>query len=405
MPNTLVHEIPGGVTAPADQRTPPPAPQRRPWRVASLTALTVWLLGVLVQGAVSVLAYLAQGKPLPQHWSIAAQWLQWDAGHYVRIAVEGYGIGPGFPAFFPLYPVLIRYGDAVLPGNAVTSAWIIAHACALGALAVLHRLTEHEFGRRVAQRTTIYLAVFPVGFFMFAPYNTSLFLLLSIGALYAVRRGHWWLAGGLGALASATRLFGVLLAAAMAFEYLRQCRAGQRRPGADLISIALVPLGVAAYMAYCARVLGNPMAFSVAQDQWGRAYTVPGGAWWDAVRHLFDHPVTHLSTVAALLDAGTYAVAVVLLLLCLVGPWKFRRDQLYLVVYSAATLLLLGATEVGGSRPMQSAPRYILEATAVFLVLGRIGVKPLVDRAVLAVGLALQVALATVYLSGTWLVA
>ena len=377
----------------------------RPWRTALRTALAVWLAANVVQVGVSALAYLAQRRQAPTVWNIAQQWMQWDASHYVRIAVEGYAVGPGYPAFFPLYPLLIRAGDAVLPGNAVISSWVVAHLCAFGALAILYRLAEHEFGRKVAQRTVLYLALFPTGFFLLAPYNTSLFLMLMVGTLYAARRGHWWLAGGLGALASATRLFGLLLAIALAVEYLRQYRARERKIGPELLSIALVPLGLLAYMAYSARVLGNPMAFSVAQEQWGRGYTVPGVAWWDATWQAMRQPLLHPTTLAALLDAGTYLVAVVLLVLCLVGPWRFRRDQLYLVVYSAVTLILLGATEVGGSRPMQSAPRYVLEAIAIFLVLARIGANQFIDRAVLVIGVALQAVLAVIFLSGTFLVA
>lgn len=382
----------------------------RPWRRALLTAFAVWLTAYVVQLTVSALAYLAQRQHAPEHWSIAHQWTQWDALHYVRISVEGYAIGPGYPAFFPFYPIVIRLCDSVLPGDAVVSAWVVAHACAFGALTMLYRLAEHELGRQVAQRAAIYLAVFPMGFFLLAPYNTSLFLLLATGTLYAVRRGHWLLAGTLGALSSATRLFGVLLAVAMAVELLRRYRAGQlrfgqRRFSAAVLSIALVPMGVIAYMVYSALVLGNPVAFSAAQNQWGRGYTVPGVAWWDAAWQAFQRPLLHPTTLAALLDAGIYLMAAVLLVLAVVGPWRLRRDQFYLVAYSAATMILLAATEVGGNRPMQSSPRYLMEATVIFLVLARIGANQLVDRAVIAIGIALQVVLAIVFLSGTFLVA
>src|SRR3712207_7916521 len=52
-----------------------------------------------------------------------------------------------------------------------------------GALALLYRLADHEFGPRVAQRAAWYLAAFPMGFFLFIGYNESLFILLSIAAL------------------------------------------------------------------------------------------------------------------------------------------------------------------------------------------------------------------------------
>lgn len=36
-------------------------------------------------------------------------WAIWDTGYYTRIAIEGYVTDdPGVPAFFPLYPLIIR---------------------------------------------------------------------------------------------------------------------------------------------------------------------------------------------------------------------------------------------------------------------------------------------------------
>jgi hypothetical protein len=378
------------------------APDRRPWRSALLAALAVWSAMTVAHLAVSAFAWLPGlgGRPRDLATMLLG-WNRWDAGHYVRIAESGYHLGPGYPAFFPLYPLLIHLGDAVLPGDALISALVVANLAAVGALAVLHRLAEHEFGPQVAQRATWYLAAFPTGFFLFIGYNESLFLLLAVGALYAGRRGHWWLAGALGALSSATRLFGLLLMAPLAVEYVRQ-RGWRLRP--DVLGLALVPLGVVGYSIYCAVELGNPLAFSVAQDQWGRRYTFPGEAWVIAVRQMDGHSLMAPASLAGFLDAGTTLVAVILLVMAVTGRFRFRRDQLYLVVQAALTLVLLMSTEVNG-RSMQSAARYTMEAVAIFLVLARMGANPIVDRAVLTVGIALQAVLLTVFMAGTFLIA
>ncbi|MEU8819707.1 mannosyltransferase family protein [Actinoplanes sp. NPDC048796] len=372
------------------------APVRRPWRAALLGALAVWSVSVVVHllvGAVAWLAYKGNG-PTPDLWSVVLAWNGWDAGHYVRIAESGYHLGPGFPAFFPLYPMLIH-----LFGGGPAAALFVANAAAYGALVLLYRLADYEFGPRVAQRAAWYLAVFPTGFFLFIGYNESLFLLLVVGALYAARRGHWWLAGTLGAFSSATRLFGVLLLVPMAVEYLRQTR---WRIRTDVLGLALVPLGVVGYSIYCWIELGSPVQFSIAQDEWGRRYTFPGEAWLISIRQI-GAPLDK-ATLGAVLDAGTILIAVVLLILCLKGPFKFRRDQLYLVVQGGVTLVLLMSTEVGG-RSMQSAARYAMEAVAIFLVLARMGAHQVVDRAVLVVGAALQAVFLVIFMAGTFLVA
>ena len=91
--------------------------------------------------------------------------------------------------------------------------------------------------------------LFPTGFFLVGGYPHGLFLLLAVGSMYAMRRRRWWLAGLLAALAGATRQVGVLLAAPFAYEYLRQCGFNPRRIRADVLSIALVPAGLLAFMA------------------------------------------------------------------------------------------------------------------------------------------------------------
>ena len=395
----------------ADQpaRTPVVAPAvvvpaRRPWHSALLAGVSVWSATIVVHLLVSALAWLPRDGRAPGLEAIFLGWNGWDAGHYVRIAESGYHLGPGFPAFFPLYPLLINVLDVVLPGGALASALVIANLAAFGALTVLYRLADHEFGPRVAQRAAWYLAAFPMGFFLFIGYNESLFLLLAVGALYAGRRGHWWLAGVLAALSSATRLFGVLLLAPLAVEYLRQVgwRPSRLRP--DVAALALVPLGVVAYSVYCLVELGHPLAFSIAQDEWGRRYTIPGEAWLIAVRQMAGHGPLAPATLGALLDAGTMLLAVVLLVLCVAGPVKFRRDQVYLVVQAGLTLLMLMSTEVGG-RAMQSAARYTLEAVAIVLVLARLGANQIVDRSVLMIGVALHAVLLVVFMAGTFLVA
>ncbi|GAA1658906.1 mannosyltransferase family protein [Actinoplanes couchii] len=385
--------------------TPILVPARSPWGTALLAAGAVWAATTVARLAVSALAWLPRGGgETPDVWMILLGWNKWDAGHYVQIAEHGYHLGPGFPAFYPVYPLLIRLFDPALPGGALISALIIANVAAVGALAVLHRLADHEFGPRVARRAIWYLAAFPTGFFLFIGYNESLFILLSLGALYAGRRGHWWLAGALGALSSGTRLFGLLLVVPLAIEYLRQVDWQPRRARADVAALAMVPLGLLAYSVYCWIDLGSPLAFSIAQDQWGREYTLPGGAWLTAVQQIDGRGLLDPVTLAAVIDAGTVLIAAGLLVFCVAGPYRFRRDQMYLIAHAATASAVLTMTEVGG-RAMMSASRFTLEAAAVFLVLARMGARDTVDRAILTVGMALQGILLAVFMAGTFLVA
>ncbi|MFI1996904.1 mannosyltransferase family protein [Actinoplanes sp. NPDC020271] len=394
-------------TSPAEspRRLPLPAEPRHRWREASLAAAAVWAVVTVTHLGVQMLAWLPRGDggSPPAATQLLLSLNQWDTGHYLRIAEFGYQADPASPAFFPLYPMLIRVTDVILPGGALVAALLVANSAVFGALTMLYRLTHHEFGTRVAQRAIWYLAAFPTGFFLFIGYNESLFILLMTGALYAGRRGHWWLAGVLGALSSATRLFGVLLMVPLAMEYVRQIGWRPQRIRLDVLSLAAVPMGAAAYSLYCLLVLDDPLAFSKAQEQWGRHYTFPGEAWVNAVQRA-GGGLLSADTLGAALDAGTVLVVAILLILCVAGPARFRRDQMYLVVHGVLIVALLTSTELW-FRPMMSSSRYVLEVLAIFIVLARLGAQPVIDRAILVIGAALHAAFLTIFVAGTFFIA
>jgi hypothetical protein len=89
-------------------------------------------------------------------------------------------------------------------------------------------------------------ALFPMAFFHSAVYAEGLFLLLSVGAVYAARRDLWAWAGVLGGLAAATRSAGVVLLVALALLHLR----AHPRPTRDVVWLALVPLGLGMFCAW-----------------------------------------------------------------------------------------------------------------------------------------------------------
>jgi len=136
----------------------------------------------------------------------------WDGLWYKLIAEEGYGEHVNtYPAFWPLFPWLMRLGSDVFAVATETAGWVIANASFLVAFVLLYRLVALDFDRLIARRTIIALAVFPTSLFFSAVYTESLFLLLAVGALYAARRGSWFTAGALGLLAALTRSQGVFL--------------------------------------------------------------------------------------------------------------------------------------------------------------------------------------------------
>jgi len=235
--------------------------------------------------------------------ALLAPALRWDSNWYVDLASHGYRHEAVEPAFFPLYPLLMR-GVGELTTSVVAAGILISLAAFLVSLVLLGRLTELELGADAGRRAIVLLAFFPTAMFFSAVYTEALFLALELGAFYAARRGRWGWAGVLGALGSATRNTGALLMPALLVLYLYGPRADREpdmpaartppTPGrpwraairpryrlrADALWIALVPLGLVAYLAYMEAHFGDWLAPLEAQEHFRRSFEGPLSALW-----------------------------------------------------------------------------------------------------------------------------
>jgi Gpi18-like mannosyltransferase len=390
-------------TEPAGETPAGSPPAAAGWRRSLLAALVVWLGSHIAYALATVLNWHMGGPTFLGSGDnrLMSAWLRWDAWHYLRIADGGYGQVPVDAAFFPGYPLLIRAADAVLPGSLLLAALAVSSVAGFGALTVLHRLVAYEVGDAVAERTIFYFVAWPTAFFLAAPYNHSLFILLATGFLYAIRRGNWWLAGGLGALASGTRSVGVLLALPFAYEYLRQRDFKLNKIRFNAAAVALVPVGLLGFVGYCGYALGDPLAFSHAQTEyWNKTFTWPGHTLWLAATSLGNQP--WLDSHVMISDLTVAVAFISLLVLCFAGPWKLRGDQYYLVAYAAPILLLPLFFPLVQDSPLSGMTRYVLDLAVIFMILGKIGERRSFDRLYPLVAIALQVMFLLLYLRGAW---
>lgn len=313
---------------------------------------------------------------------------RWDALHYLAIASEGYsGADPDLPAaerrpaFFPLYPGLVRLLSALgtSPGLMLIAAYAVSLACFLAALTLLHRLVAIELGERYARPTLMLLAFFPAALFYGIPYTESLFLLLAVAAFLAARSGHWALAGAALALASATRVPGLLLIVPVVLLYLYGPRADREpaaarglrpryRIGPDAAWILLAPLGLLAFSAYLHFALGDGFAWQSAQQLWGRETIDPlSGAWAgmrEAARSLADvlsgaygepsFGYLHILQLAAVVLAVAGGIGALRVLPAAYGIWA---------LISLLPILCSQPPDL----PFYSAPRFVAVLFPVFI--------------------------------------
>jgi dolichyl-phosphate-mannose-protein mannosyltransferase len=303
-------------------------------------------------------------------------WAHWDGAWYSEIATEGYKVGsPESTAFFPLFPMIVRFGMALSGGPAF---WGVAVSLVASAFAMyfLYRIAEKLRGLRAARATVLVFAFFPTAFFLNAVYTEALFVAFTAGAYWAtyVRRDLLF-AGILGTFAAATRNFGILLLIPLFYEWLRNRREFGWR---GALGLALVPGGLLGYALSLWAWFGDPLIFFRQQGAyWGRELTDPTTAlemaWTRAgegLEYLRDPATLFLerAPTPALEASNAVNIVFLALFLVLIGI-GFAALPLGLSVYTFLVTLLPVLTP-SPLIPLMGFPRYMLGAFPLFLVLG-----------------------------------
>jgi hypothetical protein len=316
-------------------------------------------------------------------WAIDL-WGRWDSGWFLQIASHGYADPGHTTAFFPAYPLLVRGLGWFLLGHHLLAGVIISLAASAVAFVLLWKLALTLTEEQSANRTVLYLALFPTTLFLFAVYSESLYLLLTVGAFLAAVRGRWTWAGVATGLAAVTRVSGVILLPALA---VLAWRSPDRR-GA-LLRLALSLPIMALWPLYLGLQYHRPFVFLTAQRSgWDRHLSSAGplgGAWdalvdgWRGIRQLvagsghdyFPSP-DHSAMYGAGLNLEQLAYAVLLVVL---GVYAWRRLGAAYGIFVLGSLALPFSDPVP-SAPLLSMPRFALGVFPVFVALGLLGTRP-----------------------------
>lgn len=323
------------------------------------------------------------GSPL--FWS----WANFDGVHYLGIADKGY-FAQFTQAFFPLYPLLIRFFNQ-LAHNSILNGLIISNLSFLGSLWLLYKLVRLDLSASQARQTLIFLLVFPTSFFFASLYTESWFLLVTLASFYAARQRRWLAAGVLGALAAATRILGVLLIPALLIEYL----ASPKRSRWGWWVLLLPAAGLLLYMYYLNVSFHDPLYFLHAQSAFG-AQRSSGRiillyqVFWRYLKMLFTVPVTSLLYYTVSQEFLSAAVFLILSLLA----FKFTRRSYALFGFLAYLLPTLTGT-------FSSLPRYVLILFPAFMILGRIKSRT-IRYTLYAIGSLLLAINTILFTSGRW---
>ena len=379
---------------------------REPLAVFVLTRLLFLVLtyfGVILYSSV-----FQSPHPSLLHQLLPAWDRRWDTAWYIDIARRGYawhkiGVPTQPSAFFPLYPLLIRLGVLLTHRSYIVVALGVSNLSFLAALGYLWRLTRWELDGSTAGRAVLYVAVFPTALFFFAGYTESLYLFLTVAAFYHLRRRDWLLAGVFGALASATRVTGILLVLPMLYEYAYSRNFSWRRVKLDALSIALVPVGLLAFMLYLQRTVGDALAFSQNQAAWQKVFTLRLWAGFlESLRQILSiQPPASFFEAHNVLNLGLGG-------LFLIGSFFAARRLgasygLYLLAFWVLTLTN-PAIAGGYPVPLVSLSRYVLALFPVFMYMGVLGARRSLHDAYLVLSVGLLSLLTVQFIHGGWVV-
>lgn len=262
----------------------------------------------------------------------------WDGPNYLDIAAHGYH-QLSSTNFFPLYPLVIRIVNLVIP-SLLDSALLVTWVSFAGALYFYLKIVKHLFrikDNAEAIRGVIFFALFPTAIFMLATYTEALFACLALGTIYFALRKKWLIAAFFAMFSTATHITGVLLIVLLALILLEE-GIGKTKV---LLAAAIASLGIISYAVLLWKYFYQPIAFITSQKSHG----------W--LQHGFSNFFNSLNIISA--------VFIVLLLVTAVYWWPKRKSfSIYALLF---ILIPLAGREFGGFN------RYVLVAFPLQLML------------------------------------
>lgn len=323
-----------------------------------LIALKIWLVDErklwrfpifcwLVSRGLILLAFFVIAPLLDSEVAVGSYaFIGGDGEWYLRIAAEGYTLDADgalrSPAFFPLYPLLIRL-LTIFHLSPEISGILINNTAFLGATLLLYSWLKSQHNHQVALWGTAVFTFCPFSLFGTVLYTEGLFLLLTMIALKAFTEKRLGLMAISGILATATRPPGILLIPALLIQAWRE-----RRSPLTFIAVISIGSGLLSYSIYCWLQFNDPLAFSHAQAYWTRQLgdlrpwlkiflmTVAGDTNYNAGELVrIDHPLSVLLVFGASLgtyfrrhDFGRFTPYWTFIIICIcwiVGDYGFLR--------------------------------------------------------------------------------
>jgi membrane protein CcdC involved in cytochrome C biogenesis len=319
----------------------------------------------------------------PSSINALAVWQRFDTNWYLKIAQRGYSADDGSAVYFPLYPMLIRVVGLMVRDD-LLAAIIVANLALIGALVLLYRLSVDVSDEPATRRTIVYLLLFPAGFFLFAAYTESLFLFCTLGAFFFARQNRWYVATLLAVLAALTRLQGVLLIVPLAWLWWQ--RRGVQKSPFTFYVLFLIPLATLIFLSFTNLSLINSYT-----GELHARFVLPWENLGTAVAWVFAGKASFIDVTNLVITLGFGAMLIVV--------WQTlpREYALY-----AGLMFLTPLFRMTTMQPLVSMIRYVVVLFPVFIVWGRWGRNPWVNRAMVYLSFPMQLFFSAQFVLWGW---
>lgn len=329
-----------------------------------ITRLLIFLTGII--------SYTAFHRELPPEfplWKgntpsesmVLRIWERFDANNYINIVNDGYSNETKKTtnsAFFPLYP-FAGYLLNHITGNTTLSLLLVSNISFFFALIFLYKLLLLDYEKRIAERTILYISIFPFAVSFFGVFSESLFLLNLTASIYYIRKGNYIAVLFWGIMLTATRLVGLVIIPVALWEYYSERDFNFLKTDLKVFLIPLMSLGLAAYMFYNNFIFGSYFtSFDSSNLGWMQRMNWP---WVSFIKH-FNRIIAGTEFRVFYFDI---AFSVLFIVLLIYGYKKVRTS------YSIMTALLILIPI--SSNTLKSMPRYGMIAFPLFIILSLMG--------------------------------
>lgn len=366
---------------------------------------SVWKIYILIFGFLSVFLLpihsshffgggLGNYLQNPLFWG----WANFDGEHYLSIAQKGYKNLEH--SFFPAYPLLIKYLTrpfGLSDQNVIFIGVLVSNLSLAGSLFLMRRLILLDYSKNVSFFSLLSLLFFPTSFYLGAMYTESFFLFCTLSSFYFARKKVWLFSGIMGAVASATRVVGVLLLPALVVELAANFPKEKNKAFLNSLCLCFVPVGLLFYMSFLGKSTGNVFAFYTSLSTFGEQrqtdiILLPQVF----VRYLKMLLGAHLDLVYLAVSLELVAAILCILLLGLGFLWRVRLSYLVFAVLGFMLPTLTGS--------FSSLPRYVFSLFPIFIVGGIFLSKRnlMVRLTALAISLGLLGIETALFLRGYW---